>query len=71
MAANLDMILPCKINQRVCVLEPVFVWCRMNIRPLHLALGDDDLANAGDCGAIGRIGRQRAGTHSRTVRNRH
>ncbi len=69
MAADFDGVLPGKVRQRVGFFEPILAACRMNVRPLHLAFGNDDLAIRDDRRAIGHIRCQRAGTHGGAIRN--
>ena len=69
MAANLDVVLPGKIHQRVRLLEIEPVPRGMNVRPFHLALGNDDVAICDNGVAIGQVGRKRAGAHRGTVWN--
>ncbi len=39
MTADIDLVLPGKIHQRIGFFEPVFPPRRMDVRPLHLAFG--------------------------------
>jgi hypothetical protein len=70
MTADIDPVLPGKIDQRIGFFEPVFTARRMDVGPLHLAFRNDDLAIGDNCFAIGPIRHQRVGPHRGAIWNR-
>ena len=69
MATNLDAVLSGKVDDRIGLLESVFVWRWPQFEPLELAFRYDHLAIGNDCIAIGWIGSQGVGPHRRAIWN--